>query len=191
MTLLSKYITDNYTFLVNIAKGICFKNKSSECPYSIVTNAYVYLSDKVDENTTRDEIQKQLIAFIRNSIVWKKLDSSKKQNPEISINLVGDITSEVDDFDSVLDNEIDKQRKLNKIILYKQNTNVIHRIVLEQILLNPKITVREIAFKYDINVSSAHQLLKEIKDGIKNSNFKAGSPEHCKHKDHKWSEDNL
>jgi hypothetical protein len=168
MTALDRYITLNYTLLVNITKGLLVNLKAKGCPTTIVNDAYLYAVEKGIQN----DIQKQLIAYIRNTIQWSKLEEYKNKKPKELLldnkEFVKLTETDLIDFDNLLEHEEAISHKIASIFIFYDNTDALNKIVLKEILSNPTITVREFAKKYDLNVSSAHQILTDIKNKIKN-----------------------
>jgi len=168
MTALDRYITDNYTFLVQIARGIIYKSNREYAPEQIVNGAYLHLVDKGLRDADRDTIQRSLIAYIRNDISWHNSKTNiKKGEDRLTPHL--ELTLHQEDVD--IDKEVSHELKLASIYEYYNKTTRVNQLLLDNFIANPNVTIRDLALKYDLNISSIHSLLKTIKNDIKRRSY--------------------
>jgi hypothetical protein len=165
MKALDSFFTHNYNMLVSVANGLIYKYSRTYEPELIVNSSYFYLSQKDLNDKTDNEIQKMCITFIRNEIAWQKSYTNTEHKPTGTDDLkhIAEHTEE----ESTIEKDVCHLKELYKVNKYYETCDKINQIVVEAYIKQGKRTVRDLAQHFDISRHSAHQLINDMKQAIK------------------------
>ena len=160
------YIQNNYKILLNVAKGLNFKNKNSFDPAILISEAYLDCVQKAQKIECEVMLQRYMI----NNINLNSSYTNSKINREQSVRHQGLIGIEVEaenNIDSLLEKEIIRQNQKAKISLYRQSLKCsIKKIIFDTYFIEKKRTGREMGEHFDISRRSANYIINTLKKEI-------------------------
>lgn len=160
------YLSSNYDFLLNIAKGLCYKKLKGYDPAILISEAYLHVlkirEDILDENM----LQRYIIAKINIEVSMTNSKVNKEQAVR-HVELNGyDAQQEQDD---KLENEIKLQNQMNQILMYRRNLKCrVKKIIFDTYFIEGKRTVRSFGAYFNFPRSTANKLINQMKTEIKN-----------------------
>jgi hypothetical protein len=160
------YIQINYKTLLNVAKGLNFKNKNAFDPAMLISEAYLDCVSKC----LKIECEVMLQRYMINNINLNSSYTNSKLNREQSVRhqgLIGIEAEAENNIDSLLEKEITRQNQKAKISKYRQGLKCsIKKIIFDTYFIEKKRTCRELGEHFNISRMSAHGLIKELKRDI-------------------------
>jgi len=171
--LLDRYISNHYDEVR--AYTIYFLNKMSSNieADTVINNSYLHVLTINEDTTSEDKVKSFLLNTIKYQILWNTSLSHKHDR----LNSMEYEPSEQ------LDDEDDLKHKIQDDLIYSTQKGIIeiyrsdivdnvHKIVFEAYIDKGYTTARSMAKYFDIPVTSAHYLIKEIKQNLREIQYR-------------------
>jgi hypothetical protein len=170
---LDRYISNHYHEVRAYTLYFLSKMGSNIEADTVINNSYLHVLTINEDTESEAQVKSYLLNTIKYQILWNSSLSHKHDR----------VTSmEYGDSDEV-DNEQDLQAKILEDKIYSTHKGLIeiysseiddhvHRIVFEAYIDKGYITARAMAKYFDIPVTSAHYLIKEIKQNLKQLQYR-------------------
>lgn len=174
---IDKYLTDNYNWLIKIAKSHIYKNNRRFTPEELVTNLYEYLLKKKCDISDK-EIEIYSSRFIVTQCAWNNSETNKQTFLERHTQgKVIDASIPDKEFTS---NDLEQKIEIEKWYNEKQSLIHCYRKTIkekhEQIFFDTyfsklkkgeRVTVRAIAKHFSISSTPTYHLIKEMHNNLK------------------------
>lgn len=152
------FFTEKYSFLLKIARGLCYKKNRKYPPETAITEAYLEVVKNNNINNI-DTLQRYVISRITLEITASRSSLNYQDKLSCATDLPFDIKNE--DTSSCI---IEEYRK--------QLTDAQKRIVLEAYIELGMSSQRKLAEYFKLSQTTTHFIMKEIKEDIENFKLK-------------------
>lgn len=164
--ILDKYINDHYDEVRSYTNYFLTKMHSRIEADTVINNAYLHVLNINDNTNDQDKVKSYLLNTIKYQILWST-SGSNRDDRVTSIEY--EVTEGMDD-DDLKDKILEDRRySFQKSIIEIYRSSIednVHRIVFEAYIDKGYTTARGMAKYFDIPVTSAHYLIKEIKQKL-------------------------
>jgi len=158
---LDSYISINYEFLNNIAKGLSYKNQRDYDPSILIHEAYEHCLKIIEQITTQDQLQRYLIAKINLE--------SRFTNSKINIEQRVKDSEQIQEVEYECHLEVKQQQeeKYNRIETYYNNEkDSVSKYFFEAYYKKGHNSIRKLATYFSISPGTADKELTKIKQRI-------------------------
>lgn len=165
--LLDKYLKSNYSEASKYAAYFISRSKLPLNPNTVISNAYLRYC-KIDPQVKEiHEAKAYFFHIIKTEILWRDTDSRLEFVTASNDEMV--VIDEIDlDLDNKIEIELRMQNQQNAIEVYRQNiTDRVKLIFFETYYDKGINTTRTIADHFNISSFSAHLMITEMKNEIK------------------------
>lgn len=170
---LDRYISNHYHEVRAYTLYFLSKMGSNIEADTVINNSYLHVLSINEDATSEDQVKSYLLNTIKYQILWNTSLSYKDDR----------VTSMEYDAAEQEDNEQDLQAKILEDKMYSTHKSLIeiyrseiddhvHRIVFEAYIDKGYITARAMAKYFDIPVTSAHYLIREIKQNLRKLQYR-------------------
>ena len=170
---LDRYISNHYHEVRAYTLYFLSKMGSNIEADTVINNSYLHVLTINEDTESEAQVKSYLLNTIKYQILWNSSLSHKHDR----------VTSMEYDGSDEVDNEQDLQAKILEDKIYSTHKGLIeiyrseiddhvHRIVFEAYIDKGYITARAMAKYFDIPVTSAHYLIKEIKQNLKELQYR-------------------
>lgn len=170
--ILDKYINDHYDEVRSYTNYFLTKMHSRIEADTVINNAYLHVLNINDTTHDQDKVKSYLLNTIKYQILWST-SGSNRDDKVTSIEY--EVTEGMDD-DDLKDKILEDRRySFQKSIIEIYRNNIednVHRIVFEAYIDKGYTTARAMAKYFDIPVTSAHYLIKEIKQNLNSLQYR-------------------
>ncbi len=170
--ILDKYINDHYDEVRSYTNYFLTKMHSRIEADTVINNAYLHVLNINDNTNDQDKVKSYLLNTIKYQILWST-SGSNRDDKVTSIEY--EVTEGMDD-DDLKDKILEDRRysfQKSIIEIYRNNIDDnVHRIVFEAYIDKGYTTARAMAKYFDIPVTSAHYLIKEIKQKLNSLQYR-------------------
>ena len=171
--LLDRYINNNYHEVRAYTLYFLSKMGSNIEADTVINNSYLHVLTINEDSESEDQVKSYLLNTIKYQILWNTSLSHKDDR----------VTSMEYDGSDEVDNEQDLQAKILEDKIYSTHKSLIeiyrseiddhvHRVVFEAYIDKGYITARAMAKYFDIPVTSAHYLIREIKQNLRKLQYR-------------------
>lgn len=171
--LLDRYISNHYDEVRAYTLYFLSKMGSNIEADTVINNSYLHVLTINEDAESEDQVKSYLLNTIKYQILWNTSLSHKDDRVN---------SMEYEDNDEV-DDEQDLQAKILEDKIYSTHKGMIeiyrseivdhvHRIVFEAYIDKGYTTARAMAKYFDIPVTSAHYLIKEIKQNLRQLQYR-------------------
>ena len=170
--ILDKYINDHYDEVRSYTNYFLTKMHSRIEADTVINNAYLHVLNINDNTNDQDKVKSYLLNTIKYQILWST-SGSNRDDRVTSIEY--EVTEGMDD-DDLKDKILEDRRysfQKSIIEIYRNSIDDnVHRIVFEAYIDKGYTTARAMAKYFDIPVTSAHYLIKEIKQKLNSLQYR-------------------
>jgi hypothetical protein len=170
---LDRYISNHYHEVRAYTLYFLSKMGSNIEADTVINNSYLHVLTINEDAESEDQVKSYLLNTIKYQILWNTSLSHKDDR----------VTSMEYDGSDEVDNEQDLQAKILEDKIYSTHKSLIeiyrseiddhvHRVVFEAYIDKGYITARAMAKYFDIPVTSAHYLIKEIKQNLRKLQYR-------------------
>lgn len=170
---LDRYINNHYHEVRAYTLYFLSKMGSNIEADTVINNSYLHVLTINEDADSEDQVKSYLLNTIKYQILWNTSLSHKDDR----------VTSMEYDGSDEIDNEQDLQAKILEDKIYSTHKSLIeiyrseiddhvHRVVFEAYIDKGYITARAMAKYFDIPVTSAHYLIKEIKQNLRKLQYR-------------------
>lgn len=161
------YFSENYSYLYNIARGLVYRHGRNYDPCILLTEGYEHALKNIKVIDTFDQLQRYIIAKICLEVSYSNSKTSR-ENILKSMNIFIDSEQE-DDIESKLNADLREMNAKGLIVSYHmREKDPVKRIFFEAYFMKGYSTVRSIADYFSLSRASAHELIKEMQQDIRN-----------------------
>ena len=171
--LLDKYISNHYNEVRAYTAYFLSKMGSYIDADTVINNSYLHVLTINEDANSEDQVKSYLLNTIKYQILWNTSLSHKDDR----------VTSMEYNGNDQVDDEQDLQAKILEDKMYSTHKGIIeiyrseiddhvHRIVFEAYIDKGYTTARAMAKYFDIPVTSAHYLIKEIKQNLRKLQYR-------------------
>ena len=170
---LDRYISNHYYEVRAYTLYFLSKMGSNIEADTVINNSYLHVLTINEDSESEDQVKSYLLNTIKYQILWNTSLSHKDDR----------VTSMEYDGSDEVDNEQDLQAKILEDKIYSTHKSLIeiyrseiddhvHRVVFEAYIDKGYITARAMAKYFDIPVTSAHYLIREIKQNLRKLQYR-------------------
>jgi hypothetical protein len=162
------YINDNYSFLLNIAKGLCYKKCKHYDPSILISEAYLHVLRIKEQIPDLNTLQRYIIAKINIEVSMPNSKVNIEQSTKHTTINGYDVEQE-DTTTNKIERELKIQQQLNQIHSYRFNLqDRVKKIIFDTYFIENKRTVRSFGAYFNFPRSTANKLINQMKEDIKN-----------------------
>lgn len=168
--ILDKLVTNQYNELEAYTNYLLSKLGSQLDASTVISNSYLHCVkiECGDHNTMKS----YMLNTIKKQIMWSGSNSNREERINSSDDLVN-IVDDTTDLDSKIEQEKVYNRNKAYIEIYRSNCkDRVSQIVLSAYVDKGYNTARAMAKYFDIPVSSAHYMIKDIKQKLREIQYK-------------------
>jgi hypothetical protein len=170
---LDRYISNHYHEVRAYTLYFLSKMGSNIEADTVINNSYLHVLTINEDSESEAQVKSYLLNTIKYQILWNTSLSHKDDR----------VTSMEYDGSDEVDNEQDLQAKILEDKIYSTHKSLIeiyrseiddhvHRVVFEAYIDKGYITARAMAKYFDIPVTSAHYLIREIKQNLRKLQYR-------------------
>lgn len=165
---LDRYIANNYTELLRYARFFCSTYNSKINPDVVINNAYLHCIEIEEQTEDIGVVKGWMLNSIKRQVLWQNLDTNKQERITSVDASVPDLMDDDDDLREKIEIERKYHHWKSCVDIYRDSLNDnIKLIVAEAYFEKGYTTARSMAKYFGIPNTSAHYLIKEIKDELK------------------------
>jgi hypothetical protein len=170
--LLDQYISENYQEVRAYTLYFLQRTKSTMEVDTVINNSYLHVLGIQESHKDIDIVKSYLLNTIKYQILW----TTSKSHRDDAITAIDGPHNEVEDEQDLKDKvrediQYSHQKAIIEIYRAKIEDNV-HRIVFEAYIDKGYTTARAMAKYFGITVTSAHYLIKEIKQNLNSLQYR-------------------
>jgi hypothetical protein len=170
--LLDQYISENYQEVRAYTLYFLQRTKSTMEVDTVINNSYLHVLGIQESQKDIDIVKSYLLNTIKYQILW----TTSKSHRDDAITAIDGPHNEVEDEQDLKDKvrediQYSHQKAIIEIYRAKIEDNV-HRIVFEAYIDKGYTTARAMAKYFGITVTSAHYLIKEIKQNLNEMQYR-------------------
>jgi hypothetical protein len=171
--LLDQYISNNYDEVRAYTLYFLTKMGSNIDADTVINNSYLHVLTINEDAESIDQVKSYILNTIKCQILWNT-SISHRDDRVTSMEYDGsnDIDDEQDLQSKILEDKIYSTHKGMIEIYRSQISDNVHRIVFEAYIDKGYTTARSMAKYFDIPVTSAHYLIKEIKQNLRKLQYR-------------------
>jgi hypothetical protein len=173
--MLDQYIQNNYTEVLKYTKHFIQRLKipSSIEADAVINNAYIHCAKLQMENVTQDKAKSYLLNTIKYELIWTQGSRTKKDDIYRSHEYLEDSLDDPSDIEHKVNLEESYNFKKAMVEIYRNSLDDrIKRIIFEAYYDKGHSTQTALAKYFNINTTSAFFLIKEIKQNIKEIQYR-------------------
>jgi hypothetical protein len=173
--MLDQYIQKNYTEVLKYTKHFIQRLKipSSIEADAVINNAYLHCVKLEIEGVTEDKAKSYLLNTIKYELIWTQGSRTKKDDIYRSHEYLGDSLDDSSDIEHKVNLEESYNFKKAMVEIYRNSLDDrIKKIIFEAYYDKGHSTQTALAKYFDINSTSAFFLIKEIKQNIKEIQYR-------------------
>jgi hypothetical protein len=173
--MLDQYIQKNYTEVLKYTKHFIQRLKipSSIEADAVINNAYLHCVKLEIEGVTEDKAKSYLLNTIKYELIWTQGSRTKKDDIYRSHEYLGDSLDDPSDIEHKVNLEESYNFKKAMVEIYRNSLDDrIKKIIFEAYYDKGHSTQTALAKYFDINSTSAFFLIKEIKQNIKEIQYR-------------------
>jgi hypothetical protein len=173
--MLDQYIQKNYTEVLKYTKHFIQRLKipSSIEADAVINNAYLHCAKLEIEGITEDKAKSYLLNTIKYELIWTQGSRTKKDDIYRSHEYLGDSLDDSSDIEHKVNLEDSYNFKKAMVEIYRNSLDDrIKKIIFEAYYDKGHSTQTALAKYFDINSTSAFFLIKEIKQNIKEIQYR-------------------
>lgn len=168
---LDDYFTLNYKQINNLIINIINQHKRKYDSSSLLSNGYEYLIQKLNEIPNKEDIQRWLITYAKNNIIWEnsQIRKEEKIKNNIEINEYYDQIDDTDDLDYKIELEqrYTKQKDILNSYRHEYLTDKQKMIVFDVYFTKGQSSSRKMARHFNHRShKAAWELIKQMKEDI-------------------------
>jgi hypothetical protein len=169
-SILDRLVTQQYEELEAYTNYLLSRMGSQLDPSTVISNSYLHCV-KI-ECSDQDTMKSYMLNTIKKQIMW----SGSQSNREESVNSSDEVVNEIDDTTD-LDSKIEQEKVYNRnkayIEIYRSRCeDRVSQIVLSAYVDKGYNTARAMAKYFDIPVTSAHYMISDIKQKLREIQYK-------------------
>lgn len=171
--LLDQYISNHYDEVRAYTLYFLTKMGSNIDADTVINNSYLHVLTINEDAESIDQVKSYILNTIKCQILWNT-SISHRDDRVTSMEYDGsnDIDDEQDLQSKILEDKIYSTHKGMIEIYRSQISDNVHRIVFEAYIDKGYTTARSMAKYFDIPVTSAHYLIKEIKQNLRKLQYR-------------------
>jgi hypothetical protein len=171
--LLDQYISNHYDEVRAYTLYFLTKMGSNIDADTVINNSYLHVLTINEDAENIDQVKSYILNTIKCQILWNT-SISHRDDRVTSMEYDGsnDIDDEQDLQAKILEDKIYSTHKGMIEIYRSQISDNVHRIVFEAYIDKGYTTARSMAKYFDIPVTSAHYLIKEIKQNLRKLQYR-------------------
>lgn len=170
--LLDQYISENYQEVRAYTLYFLQRTKSTMEADTVINNSYLHVLGIQESQKDIDIVKSYLLNTIKYQILW----TTSKSHRDDAITAIDGPHNEVEDEQDLKDKvreDIQYSHQKAIIEIYRaQIEDNVHRIVFEAYIDKGYTTARAMAKYFGITVTSAHYLIKEIKQNLNSLQYR-------------------
>jgi hypothetical protein len=173
--MLDQYIQKNYTEVLKYTKHFIQRLKipSSIEADAVINNAYLHCVKLEMDEVTEDKAKSYLLNTIKYELIWTQGSRTKKDDIYRSHEYLGDSLDDPSDIEHKVNLEDSYNFKKAMVEIYRNSLDDrIKKIIFEAYYDKGHSTQTALAKYFDINSTSAFFLIKEIKQNIKEIQYR-------------------
>jgi hypothetical protein len=173
--MLDQYLQKNYTEVLKYTKHFIQRLKipSSIEADAVINNAYLHCVKLEIEGITEDKAKSYLLNTIKYELIWTQGSRTKKDDIYRSHEYLGDSLDDPSDIEHKVNLEESYNFKKAMVEIYRNSLDDrIKKIIFEAYYDKGHSTQTALAKYFDINSTSAFFLIKEIKQNIKEIQYR-------------------
>jgi hypothetical protein len=173
--MLDQYIQKNYTEVLKYTKHFIQRLKipSSIEADAVINNAYLHCVKLDMDEVTEDKAKSYLLNTIKYELIWTQGSRTKKDDIYRSHEYLGDSLDDSSDIEHKVNLEESYNFKKAMVEIYRNSLDDrIKKIIFEAYYDKGHSTQTALAKYFDINSTSAFFLIKEIKQNIKEIQYR-------------------
>jgi hypothetical protein len=173
--MLDQYIQKNYTEVLKYTKHFIQRLKipSSIEADAVINNAYLHCVKLEIEGVTEEKAKSYLLNTIKYELIWTQGSRTKKDDIYRSHEYLGDSLDDPSDIEHKVNLEESYNFKKAMVEIYRNSLDDrIKKIIFEAYYDKGHSTQTALAKYFDINSTSAFFLIKEIKQNIKEIQYR-------------------
>jgi hypothetical protein len=173
--MLDQYLQNNYTEVLKYTKHFIQRLKipSSIEADAVINNAYLHCVKLEIEGVTEDKAKSYLLNTIKYELIWTQGSRTKKDDIYRSHEYLGDSLDDPSDIEHKVNLEESYNFKKAMVEIYRNSLDDrIKKIIFEAYYDKGHSTQTALAKYFDINSTSAFFLIKEIKQNIKEIQYR-------------------
>ena len=173
--MLDQYIQKNYTEVLKYTKHFIQRLKipSSIEADAVINNAYLHCVKLEMDEVTEDKAKSYLLNTIKYELIWTQGSRTKKDDIYRSHEYLGDSLDDSSDIEHKVNLEESYNFKKAMVEIYRNSLDDrIKKIIFEAYYDKGHSTQTALAKYFDINSTSAFFLIKEIKQNIKEIQYR-------------------
>jgi len=173
--MLDQYIQKNYTEVLKYTKHFIQRLKipSSIEADAVINNAYLHCVKLEMDEVTEDKAKSYLLNTIKYELIWNQGSRTKKDDIYRSHEYLGDSLDDPSDIEHKVNLEDSYNFKKAMVEIYRNSLDDrIKKIIFEAYYDKGHSTQTALAKYFDINSTSAFFLIKEIKQNIKEIQYR-------------------
>jgi hypothetical protein len=173
--MLDQYLQKNYTEVLKYTKHFIQRLKipSSIEADAVINNAYLHCVKLEIEGITEDKAKSYLLNTIKYELIWTQGSRTKKDDIYRSHEYLGDSLDDSSDIEHKVNLEDSYNFKKAMVEIYRNSLDDrIKKIIFEAYYDKGHSTQTALAKYFDINSTSAFFLIKEIKQNIKEIQYR-------------------
>jgi hypothetical protein len=171
--LLDRYINNHYHEVRAYTLYFLTKLGSKIEADTVINNSYLHVLTINEDADTEDQVKSYLLNTIKYQILW---NTSLSHRDDRVTSMEYEPSDEADDEQDlqakILEDKIYSTHKGMIEIYRSQISDNVHRIVFEAYIDKGYTTARSMAKYFDIPVTSAHYLITEIKQNLRNLQYR-------------------
>ena len=171
--LLDRYINNNYHEVRAYTLYFLSKMGSNIEADTVINNSYLHVLTINEDAESEDQVKSYLLNTIKYQILWNTSLSHKDDRvTSMEYNGNDQVDDEQDLHAKILEDKIYSTHKGMIEIYRSEISDHVHRIVFEAYIDKGYTTARAMAKYFDIPVTSAHYLIKEIKQNLRKLQYR-------------------
>ena len=173
--MLDQYIQNNYLEVLKYTKHFIQRLKipSSIEADAVINNAYIHCAKLQMENVTQDKAKSYLLNTIKYELIWTQGSRTKKDDIYRSHEYLEDSLDDPSDIEHKVNLEESYNFKKAMVEIYRNSLDDrIKKIIFEAYYDKGHSTQTALAKYFNINSTSAFFLIKEIKQNIKEIQYR-------------------
>ena len=171
--LLDKYISNHYDEVRAYTLYFLSKMGSNIEADTVINNSYLHVLTINEDAESEDQVKSYLLNTIKYQILWNTSLSHKDDRVNsMEYEDKDEVDDEQDLHAKILEDKIYSTHKGMIEIYRSEIVDHVHRIVFEAYIDKGYTTARAMAKYFDIPVTSAHYLIKEIKQNLRKLQYR-------------------
>lgn len=161
------YFSDNYDYLYKIARGLVYRHKRKYDPCILLTEGYEHALKNLSKIESFDLLQRYIIAKVCLEVSYTNSKTSR-ENCIHSMELLTDEQIDDTDIEGKLNADLREMNARGLIVAYHmREKDPVKRIFFEAYFIKGHSTVRKVADYFSLSRASAHQLIKEMQNDVR------------------------